>query len=188
MLSYKSTTSGRKGLSRARLFIMKESFFCGAFHEEFLSNAREPVTGYRSSPCQWKGRSQLHQCSQSWGCCTYWGTLGKRRSGWCLGEVAVRRKGRAELGPCRAARCLSEVTATESVLDNATADNGAKQKTIGTTIINYFCFIKAGFCGYEWNLPCAQWFRLAGKKKIQVLYIFRSWIGNFLLLYFLPPP
>lgn len=31
MLSYKRRTSGRKGLSRARLFTMKGMFFCGAF-------------------------------------------------------------------------------------------------------------------------------------------------------------
>lgn len=97
MLSYKSTTSGRKGLSRARLFIMKESFFCGVFHEEFLSDAREPVTGYRSSPCQWKGRSQLHQCSQSWGCCTHWGTLGKKVR-LMLGRSCCEEEGQSRAG------------------------------------------------------------------------------------------
>lgn len=43
--------------------------------------------------------------------------VGQEGSGCHLGEVAARRKrkGRAELGPCRATHCLSKVTAVESV-------------------------------------------------------------------------
>ena len=87
MLSYKSRTSGRKGLSWARLFVMKEMFFCGAFFRDDVLARNSSLMLRRcllacycllQFPMSVKRQVTIAPVvSWSWGCHTHWGSLGK---------------------------------------------------------------------------------------------------------------
>lgn len=160
MLSYKSRPSGRKGLSRARIFIMKETFFHRTFFRaNVLKRSSRPVLG------RWTLTS--HCLLQRAGSCS----RGHSDGG--------RREGRMRLGSPQWAVslgdmcCLPQVTAVQAAQDVAIAGHGANH------ILLYYTKLfvpslskKAGFCGYEWNLPCALCFRLAGKKKNMTVVLY----------------
>lgn len=144
MLSYKSRTSGRKGLSRARIFVMKETFFHGAFFRAaVLRRSSRPVLGrwiltsYR--PLQQAGCARSRALSDG-----------------------GRREGRMRLGSPQWAVlgdvcCLPQVTAMQAAQDIATAGHGANHILLYyTKLFVPSHSMKAGFCGYEWNLPRAR--------------------------------
>lgn len=161
MLSYKSRTSGRKGLSRARLFIMKETFFFGAFlgmmcsGKEFLCDAWEvgylPVAAHCSSCVS---GSEGHHC-----------TRGLAELGLPFPPGMVGQEGRAVPGrSC----CKEEAEPSWALAELCAAypkshhwnpgrtkplqATRQREKKNGTIMLNYFCYfysLKAGFWGYE---------------------------------------
>lgn len=171
MLPYKSRASGRKGLSRARLTVMKEMFFCGAFFRDGVLLWGIPLRCWGDAlpacycwlwfPMPVTGRSGLHRGLSA-------GDRWVPSSGWRLGEAAVRRnrrkrRGRAELGPRRGAASYQRLQWWSQFRTTPLQTAGQSKETFGTIIINYFCSIKVAFCGDKWNLPGAQYFRLVGK-------------------------
>lgn len=168
MLSYKSRTSGRKGLRGARIFVMKETFFHGTFFgAAVLRRSSHPVLGRWILPSYFPLQQAGCGCSRG------------------LSDGG-RREGRMRLGspqwpvPPGNVCCLPQVTAVQAAQDIATAGHGANHILLYYTKLFVLSLsMKAGFCGYEWILPCALCFRLVGKKKHECCIHLEAGLGIF---------
>lgn len=166
MLSYNSRTSGRKGLSRARIVIVMETFIhrvffrggvlSGGIHD--WCRGGEWLTCW-GSPCQWRGRLRVNLWSQNWGL-WYTGRGGQAGAwmGGCWEEEEGQRRGlvgQRWAGP--AGQCVAYPGTLQGSQLRTVPLLATGQSMFSTFLLNYlchFCFMRAGFCGYEWNLCC----------------------------------
>lgn len=162
MLSWKSRASGRKGLSRARLFVVTETLICGAFfRDDVLSRGiclqcwgDALLARYCPSQFPMSVERQVTLApvvSRSWGRRSHWGLLGKKARLTLGRSCCNEEEGQSRAGPLQSCALPTHGHRDGVSLGQCHCRRRRRAKNIQCSYTQLFLLqpVKTGFCGYE---------------------------------------